>query len=199
MGGVAKAAGGVIGGIGNVLLGKNEQAPPPNITNMNSGDDQEARNMASILSKRGLTDVRAEYDRPVDIGINEQANVEMAGVRGTYNDRLMQLRQSIAQRGLQNSSLGLNQEANANQDMSTKIAAIRASIPGRIEEARQNRVRSLLPLTDAVANAYAPNYIATDNTKKRGVGLLDIAGKGASIIGNLKGGGQTTNSTAGGP
>lgn len=135
MGGVVKSVAGAGAGIaqgalgpltsgtlGDTLFGKEDPGQAASVVNVNSPEAQKFTTQA--MNKFG------EYlnKDPNQIAEN-QTVLQENQARQNALDQEMQAKQAVAQRGLGNTSLGLNAVLNSKQDLNKQIGAIRANQP----------------------------------------------------------------------
>ena len=116
--------------------------------------------------------------------VNNQIGMENKLMRGASNDAMMKTRQLLAQRGLQNSSVGLQVENNSNRALSDKLAMNNA---GGMERLRDQQIENAQGRMQVGSNLFglktAQGPIQMNTVKRRvgGMGQLlgTLAGAGA--------------------
>lgn len=194
LGPVGMGIGAIVGGSGGLdsagdfLKGKKKKYSADELA-----DDINAAGKAGIDGMRagGASLDQIYQDDPTN-RINNQIGMENKFLRGSSEDTLRNMRSTIAQRGLQNSSVGLVAENNANRVLSDKLAMNNASGLERIRDANINNAQGRM---NVGANLFGVKTqqgpIQMQTIKKREGGLAGMIGMvGGAAAGGMMGGPQ---------
>lgn len=137
-GGISELGGGGTDGLKNLLLGKKQGDTPADAI---AAQIRNAQSQGIASSQKGLGELNAALDKSggdiVAAGIREGVSNEKKGILSAAQDARRRAQQSIAQRGLQNSSLGLSSDRSITQQAGEGLASAQAklsSIPGAVRE-----------------------------------------------------------------
>jgi len=169
---------GLFSGVKNLLFGKKTQSDPEI-----AGLRANLRQGIGIQSQ-GLTKLD-EFGKQ-DFGGVARAEVAQEGrlARGSAQDRLRQLRGTLARRGLSGTSLGLSGEKAVSTNLASTLSAQNASTSGRIRNFKLQQLRELLSQSGGVINK-SPVKLRRGGGRRGGLAPLIGAG-----IGALAGGGS---------
>lgn len=147
-------------------------------------DADDVAKMVKAGQARGISD----FNRTLD-GANPEAMVKLEaetakkGILASAQDARRNAQRVMAQRGLQNSSLGLAQNRTIDQNAGREIASVNAGIPGAITD------KALMLNKERISQGGlgASNPIQWNTETNRRGGMLDLAGKIAPIAGMVAG------------
>jgi hypothetical protein len=172
-----KASGGAItkgiDAIGDTLLGKKDPGQAAQTIDLNSAQGTDIQNtLLNQLSSVGSKD----YGRIAQNQTDQQENQARQGVA----DSEMIARQNVAQRGLGNTSMGLNAINGANQNLGSKIGEIRAGKLGLENQMQQQGLGLATHGVNAILGqqANAKIYSPAVASKGRQGGLMPLIGAG---------------------
>lgn len=171
-GAVTSALGGK--GLTDMLLGKKGGAIRPD----------EIAGQIRATQSQGLGDLNKALSTPADQVVREQFARQQQGMISAAADARRNAQQLMAQRGLQNSSLGIRAARGATQQLGEQSAALDAQLPGAI---RQQAIQDAQTRMNA-ANALAGTGVRFQGqAARRSGGLLGIASSLAPLAGTVAG------------
>lgn len=175
---MGKAIKSVVGGTKDLVLGKKDPGVQAQQINMLSPEAQRASNLA-LGQYEGLL-------RDPSKGVDAQIAAQEDAARAAAEDRQRMAKQMIAQRGLGNTSFGLNQILGANTGLANQIGAIRAQRPLLERENLQAATQGLSSIIGAQTGGQVYNQ-GRESMGRRG-GLAPLLGLGAGYaIGGVGG------------
>lgn len=162
------------GGLSNLLLGKKAKDIKP--------DD--IANQIRATQTKGINELNAALDnKNSEQIVKEQVTREKAGVLTAAQDARRNAQRMMAQRGLQNSSLGLNQERSITQDTTKALGTIDARIPGAVRDQQLKDAHTRIGVGNINQNGI--NFHTIEG--QRSGGLLGIASALAPVAGTVAG------------
>ena len=180
-----KAIGG--GGLDDLLKGKKKTYAADELADDINGLAGQGLNDFIAPGAQQLNEV---YSQDPNKLVNNQIGMENKLMRGASNDAMMRTRQLLAQRGLQNSSVGLQVENNSNRALSDKLAMNNA---GGMERLRNQQIENAQGRMQVGSNLFglktAQGPIQMNTVKRRVggmgqlLGTLGGAGAGAAMGG----------------
>lgn len=184
-GGASLLVGG--GGIKDLLLGKKKGGFSPDEI---AAQIRGAQAQGIETSKKGLGELNQALDQDVGAGVRSAAAKEQKGILSAAQDARRRAQQSIAQRGLQGSSLGLAQDRSITQQTGEANAALQASLPERIRQMQLQNASTRLGagqgLFSSLGGSQGVRFHGQDASRSGGV--LGIASALAPLAGTVMGG-----------
>lgn len=182
---VGKIASGVTGGLTDALLGKEKKIAPDKI----SYQINAAKNRGLAGYTKGLTDYEtALAENPADKAIMLGQEAAKTSALTAAQDARRQAQQSMAQRGLQNSSLGLASQRSITQNLGKQLGAIEAQTPGLLREARLGDIQNRMNANSGLfSNLGGSGNVRFQSEKSRSGGLLGLASAAAPLVGTIGG------------
>lgn len=188
-------AGMLIGGsssLSDILLGKKQGGYSADAI---SGEIRNAQGQGIASAQKGLGEVNKVLDTPSENIVRQQSALQEKGILSSAQDARRRAQQLMAQRGLQNSSLGLSSDRSITQNQGAQLGAVRAALPGQIRNQQiqdaQTRMSAGQGLFAGLGGSQGIRFQGQEG--QRSGGLLGIAGSLAPVAGMIAGG------MAGGP
>lgn len=182
--------GGIIKGVGDLVLGKKDPGQAAQTIDMNSAAQNATQNKLM-----GQFEGMANQDFSA-IAQNQIAQQE-SQARQNVQDQEARARQMVAQRGLGNTSIGMNAILGQGKSLGSDIAKIRAGQPGLEQQLRSQNLSASSQGINAIlgqqqgAKIYQPGVAS----QGRGGGLLSL---GLGALGTVGGGSIPGMGAAGG-
>jgi hypothetical protein len=175
--------------VGNILFGKKSK-PIPEDEFVSEIRNQQRQALRSQLE--GLGNLKEAQKVDPTQQVTAQVARERAALRGGADDARRITRDTIAQRGLQGSSIGFGQQRAITQRFGEQSATLQASIPERVQNIRLQRAQALINASTGILRSQdLPIRFQGTPGGKRGGGLFNVLATGAgAAIGGLAGGGQ---------
>lgn len=186
-------------GLKDLLLGKKQGDISADAI---AGQIRGAQSQGIASAQKGLGSLNEQLDKDggeiVASGVRRGVESERKGILSAAQDARRRAQQSIAQRGLQNSSLGLAQDRSITQDAGDSIAASRAQLQNIPALQREQRLRDAQLRMQAGQGVFGGLGGTTGirfqaQQGGRSGGVLGVASSLAPIAGTIAGG------MAGGP
>jgi hypothetical protein len=144
------------------------------------------------IAQDGIKDMDEFYkNNSAEDYARNQIGIENKLLRSASDDAALRTRGLMAARGMQNSSIGLGLEQNANRSLMDKLAMNNAGLNGRIlDYSRQQQADGMNPLQNKVALSGPMQMRNISMRGKNGFGqLMDTAQSAANIYSSMNGGG----------
>lgn len=129
------------------------------------------------MQVRGMHGLEAMYNKDPTESVRNQATLEQNQAMGGIEDQKRRIRELVAQRGMDRSSIGFAQEQSAQRMGNQQIANIKLSIPERIRQLKISNQQGIMNAGGGL-NAYNTSPIKTQTVG----GLLPMAGAAAGAI-----------------
>lgn len=162
-----------IGSFSDVLLGKKAKDINPDPVS----------NMIRATQMKGIGELNSALDTPADQIVNRQVEQEKKGVLTSAQDARRNAQRTIAQRGLQNSSLGLGVNRSIDQAAGKDIASINAGKEGLIRNQKIQDASTRIGVGGINQAGINHNTIQG----QRSGGVLGIASALAPLLGSAAG------------
>jgi hypothetical protein len=185
-GGLGSAAFGVPGMIGGAVLGGSSNG---SITDMLLGKKSkdikpdEIANQIRATQSKGIGELNSALDTPADQIIGNQVEQQKKGILTSAQDARRNAQRTMAQRGLQNSSIGLGLNRSIDQQAGRDIASVNASLPGLIRDQKLQDAQTRIGVGNVNQNGMNFNTIQGARTG----GALGIAQALAPLAGSVAG------------
>lgn len=183
--------GGLLGGSGanvkDFLLGKKKGGFSADEI---AGEIRRVQGKGILTAEQGLDKLNKAMEVDADSVVREQAARQQQGILSSAQDARRRAQQMMAQRGLQNSSLGLSSDRSITQQAGAQNASLNAQLPGMIRNQRiadaQTMQQGGLGTFGGLGGTAGVRFHGQEGSRSGGV--LGVASALAPLAGTVAGG-----------